>query len=142
MSLTFLSLLAVVILTGLAMLTNIITQKLGSLRNPIHIWDTLHDIDVLPSRLRGWIFSTIVGFANPYCRSINFRITELRKGKACGVMKYVKVSRGLLTASSVVDLIKDREAKEITTHVLIKNTSFETVSQLTLTWQLDLKDTK
>ncbi|KAF9358158.1 hypothetical protein BGX26_002375 [Mortierella sp. AD094] len=187
MSLALLSLAAVMILASLAVLTNIVTQKLGSLRNPIHIWDTLHDIDVLPIRLRGWIFSTIVGFANPYCRSINFRITELRKGKACGVMKetktisnpfrcvhaaalvtfgetvgslalftllekndrailtnisaeYVKVSRGLLTASSVVNPIKDRDATEITTHVLIKNTSFETVSQLTLTWQLDLKD--
>jgi hypothetical protein len=53
--------------------------------------------------------------------------------------QYIKVSRGLLTASSIVTPIKDREATEIVTHVLIKNASFDTVSKLTLTWKVDLK---
>ncbi|ORZ26978.1 hypothetical protein BCR41DRAFT_367962 [Lobosporangium transversale] len=187
MSIALLGLAACMVLTSLAMLKNMLTQKLGSLRDPLQVYNTLQSIDVLPLRMRGWIFSTIVGFANPYARTINFRITELRKGKACGVMKetktisnpfrcvhaaalitfgetvgglalftllgkkdrailtnitaeYIKVSRGLLTASSIVTPIKDRDATEITTHVLIKDASFETVSKLTLTWKVDLKD--
>lgn len=67
-----------------------VAKKLGSLRDPLQIWDALNNVGLLPIRLRAWIFSTVVGFANPYSKSINFRITELRKGKACGVMK-VKV---------------------------------------------------
>ncbi|KAI1319546.1 hypothetical protein EDD11_003816 [Mortierella claussenii] len=180
---------ALVVISLLAMLTSLLTQKLGALRDPLQVWNTLQSIDVLPIRMRGWMFSRMVGLANPYSQTINFRITELRKGKACGVMKetksisnpfrcvhaaalitfgetvgslalftllakndrailinitaeYVKVSRGLLTASSIVcpALVKDRDVKELTTHVLIKNASFETVSTLTLTWKVDLKE--
>ncbi|KAF9896635.1 hypothetical protein BX616_007035, partial [Lobosporangium transversale] len=87
MSIALLGLAACMVLTSLAMLKNMLTQKLGSLRDPLQVYNTLQSIDVLPLRMRGWIFSTIVGFANPYARTINFRITELRKGKACGVMK-------------------------------------------------------
>ncbi|KAG0368330.1 hypothetical protein BC939DRAFT_294313 [Gamsiella multidivaricata] len=186
MNLALFGLATIMVLIGLTMLTNVITQKLSSLRDPLQVWDVLHGVDVLPMRLRAWIFSTIVGLSNPYARSTNFRITELRKGKACGVMKetksvsnpfrcvhaaalvtfgetvgglalltllgkndrvvltninaeYIKVSRGLLTASSIVAPIKDRELSEVITHVLIKNASFETVSKLTLTWKVDLK---
>ncbi|KAF9362884.1 MAG: hypothetical protein J3Q66DRAFT_363787 [Benniella sp.] len=186
MSLALLGLTAIMVLTSISFLSNFVKEKLGSLRDPLQVWEVLLAVDVLPMRLRGWIFSTIVGYANPYARTINFRITELRKGKACGVMKetkeisnpfrcvhaaalitfgetvgslalftllakndrailtnisaeYIKVSRGLLTASSIVTPIKDREATEIVTHVLIKNASFDTVSKLTLTWKVDLK---
>jgi len=45
-----------------------------------------------------------------------------------------------LTASSVVDPIKDRDIKELENTVLIKNAAFETVAKLTLTWRVDLKD--
>lgn len=68
-------------------LSNIITTKLGSLRDPLQTWEILNTVGLLPIRLRAWIFSTLVGIANPYSRSINFRITELRKGKACGVLR-------------------------------------------------------
>ncbi|KAF9186904.1 hypothetical protein BGZ51_001694 [Haplosporangium sp. Z 767] len=178
---------ALLILTSLSMFANMITQRLGTLRDPMQIWDALNTLGLLPIRVRAWIFSSIVGMANPYAKTINFRITELRKGRACGVMKetkevsnpfrcvhaaalvtfgetvgglalltllgkkdrailtninveYVKVSRGLLTASSVVTPIKDRDATEIKTYVLVKNASFETVSKLTLTWKVDLLD--
>ncbi|KAF9919679.1 hypothetical protein FBU30_010667 [Linnemannia zychae] len=170
------------------MFVKMITQRLGgSIQDPLQLWEALNTVGLLPIRIRAWIFSTIVGLANPYTSTIDFRITELRKGKACGVMKqskinsnpfqrvheaalitfgetvgslalltllnhttdmavltnisadYVKISRGLLTASSVIPPIKDREAKELVTHVLIKNASFETVSQLTLTWKVDFQ---
>ncbi|KAK3843997.1 MAG: hypothetical protein J3R72DRAFT_419871 [Linnemannia gamsii] len=170
------------------MFLQMMTQRLGgTIQDPLQLWEALNTIGLLPIRTRAWIFSKIVGFANPYSRTIDFRITELRKGKACGVMKqskvnsnpfkrvheaalitfgetvgslafltllnhttdiavltnisadYVKVSKGLLTASSVIPPIKDREATELVTHVLIKNASFETVSQLTLTWKVDLR---
>ncbi|KAF8934902.1 hypothetical protein CPB97_010782 [Podila verticillata] len=171
----------------LAVAGSLVAKKLSALRDPLKIWDALNNVGILPIRMRAWIFSTIVGVANPYSRSINFRITELRKGKACGVMKetkaisnpfrcvhaaalitfgettgglavftllgkkdrailtninaeYIKVSRGLLTASSVVDPIKDRDIKELENTVLIKNAAFETVAKLTLTWRVDLKD--
>ncbi|KAG0241165.1 hypothetical protein BGX31_001360 [Mortierella sp. GBA43] len=185
MSLALLGLVAIMIVASLSALSNFIKEKLGTLRDPMQVWEVLNAIDILPMRLRAWIFSSIVGYANPYSRTINFRIMELRKGKACGVMKeskqvsnpfqcvhaaalitfgemvgslalitllgkndrailtnisaeYVKVSRGLLTASSIVAPIKDREATEVVTHVLIKDASFETVSKLTLTWKVDL----
>ncbi|KAF9431083.1 hypothetical protein BGZ94_009469 [Podila epigama] len=179
---------------GLAVMTavvlvasSVVVKKLSALRDPLQLWDALNNVGLLPIRMRGWIFSTVVGFANPYSRSINFRITELRKGKACGVMKetkaisnpfrcvhaaalitfgettgglavftllgkkdrailtnisadYIKVSRGLLTASSIVEPIKDRDIKELQNTVLIKNAAFETVAKLTLTWRVDLKD--
>ncbi|KAG0364749.1 hypothetical protein BC939DRAFT_530893 [Gamsiella multidivaricata] len=172
---------------ALAIFAAILVKKLGALRDPLQVWEALNNIGLLPIRMRAWIFSTVVGFANPYSRSINFRITELRKGKACGVMKetkkisnpfrcvhaaalitfgetvgglavftllgkkdrailtninaeYIKVSRGLLTASSVVQQLKDREVKEVVNEVLIKNAAFETVAKLTLTWRVDLKD--
>jgi hypothetical protein len=70
-----------------AVAVSMVAKKLSALRDPLQIWDALNNIGILPIRMRAWIFSTIVGFANPYSRSINFRITELRKGKACGVMK-------------------------------------------------------
>ncbi|KAF9437386.1 hypothetical protein BGZ76_000921 [Entomortierella beljakovae] len=179
--------LAFIVLVGLAYFHSVFIKKLGALRDPLQVWETLNGIGLLPMRMRGWIFSTIVGFANPYSRSINFRITELRKGKACGVMKetkkisnpfrcvhaaalitfgetvgglavftllgkkdrailtsinaeYVKVSRGLLTATSLVQPIKDKDVTELVNEVLIKNATFETVAKLTLTWKLDLKD--
>ncbi|GJJ73606.1 hypothetical protein EMPS_05964 [Entomortierella parvispora] len=175
------------LLVIIAVAFSFIAKKLGSLRDPLQIWDALNNVGLLPIRLRAWIFSTVVGFANPYSKSINFRITELRKGKACGVMKetkkisnpfrcvhaaalitfgetvgglavftllgkkdrailtninaeYIKVSRGLLTASSVITPIKDRDIKELVNEVLIKNAAFETVAKLTLTWRVDLKD--
>ncbi|KAF9422170.1 hypothetical protein BGZ94_008641 [Podila epigama] len=170
---------------SISVVSSIITKKIGSIRDPLQTWEILNNVGLLPIRARAWIFSTLVGIANPYSRSLNFRITELRKGKACGVLRetkevsnpfhcvhagalvtfgetvgslalftllgkkdrailtninaeYVKVSRGLLTASSLVSPIKDRDMKEMTTHVLIKNASFETVVKLTLTWKVDL----
>ncbi|KAI8604990.1 hypothetical protein EDD21DRAFT_177428 [Dissophora ornata] len=90
MSLAILALTAVMVMTSLAFLTNMITQKLGTLKDPLQVWEVLHGVDLLPPRLRAWIFSTIVGYTNPYARTINFRITELRKGKACGVLKETK----------------------------------------------------
>jgi hypothetical protein len=87
MSLALLGLTAIMVLTSISFLSNFVKEKLGSLRDPLQVWEVLLGVDVLPMRLRGWIFSTIVGYANPYARTINFRITELRKGKACGVMK-------------------------------------------------------
>ncbi|KAG0202271.1 hypothetical protein BGX28_005156 [Mortierella sp. GBA30] len=197
---TFYKALLAILLMGFGVAVSLITKKLGSLRDPLQIWDALNNIGLLPIRLRAWIFSTIVGFANPYSRSINYRITELRKGKACGVMKarqdrdtmsslvietkkisnpfrcvhagalitfgetvgglavftllgkkdrailtninaeYIKVARGLLTASSIIQPIKDREITELVNEVLIKNAAFETVAKLTLTWRVDLKD--
>ncbi|KAG0342706.1 hypothetical protein BG004_005607 [Podila humilis] len=178
----FLGILSILLAIGFSLLAS----KLSKLRDPLMLWDALNNVGLLPIRMRAWIFSTVVGFANPYSRSINFRITELRKGKACGVMKetkaisnpfrcvhaaalitfgettgglavftllgkkdrailtninaeYIKVSRGLLTASSVVEAIKDREIKELQNTVMIKNAAFETVAKLTLTWRLDLK---
>lgn len=71
----------------LAVAGSLVAKKLSALRDPLKIWDALNNVGILPIRMRAWIFSTIVGVANPYSRSINFRITELRKGKACGVMK-------------------------------------------------------
>ncbi|KAF9349494.1 hypothetical protein BGX26_012224 [Mortierella sp. AD094] len=184
---TFSTVFLAIVLAGLAYASSVIVKKLGSLRDPLQAWEALNNVGLLPIRMRAWIFSTIVGFANPYSRSINFRITELRKGKACGVMKetkkisnpfrcvhaaalitfgetvgglavftllgkkdrailtninaeYIKVSRGLLTASSVIQPIKDREISELVNEVLIKNAAFETVAKLTLTWKVDLKD--
>ncbi|KAF9101779.1 hypothetical protein BGX27_011333 [Mortierella sp. AM989] len=178
--------LLTVVLAGLAIASSVIVKKLGSLRDPLQAWEALNNVGLLPIRMRAWIFSTIVGFANPYSKSINFRITELRKGKACGVMKetkqisnpfrcvhaaalitfgetvgglavftmlgkkdrailtninaeYIKVSRGLLTASSVIQPIKDREISELVNEVLIKNAAFETVAKLTLTWKVEFK---
>ncbi|CAO3571391.1 unnamed protein product [Mortierella alpina] len=189
MSLALVGLAAILILTSINVFTNMMSEKLGTLRDPMEIWEALNTGGLLPIRLKAWIFSTIVGYAIPYSRTINFRITELRKGRAYGVMKetrrisnpfrcvhaaalitfgetvgtlalytlfgkhdrailtnisaeYVKISRGLLTASSIVPPIKDRAATEAVTYVLIKNASFETVSKLTLTWKLDLKDTE
>ncbi|KAF9191414.1 hypothetical protein BGZ51_007418 [Haplosporangium sp. Z 767] len=40
--------------------------------------------------MRAWLFTVVIGFANPYSRSINFRITDVEKGKACGVMRETK----------------------------------------------------
>ncbi|KAF9175897.1 hypothetical protein BGX21_010698 [Mortierella sp. AD011] len=184
---TFSIVFSVIVLAGLAYVSSVIVKKLGSLRDPLQAWDALNNVGLLPIRMRAWIFSTIVGFANPYSRSINFRITELRKGKACGVMKeskkisnpfrcvhaaalitfgetvgglavftllgkkdrailtninaeYIKVSRGLLTASSIIQPIKDGEVTELVNEVLIKNAAFETVAKLTLTWKVDMKD--
>jgi hypothetical protein len=45
-----------------------------------------------------------------------------------------------LTASSVLQPLKDRDIKELVNEVLIKNAAFETVAKLTLTWRVDLKD--
>ncbi|KAI9235153.1 MAG: hypothetical protein BYD32DRAFT_421859 [Podila humilis] len=179
--------LASVAAYSLSVVSNLITTKLGAIRDPLQAWEILNNVDVLPIRLRARIFSTLVGIANPYSRSINFRITELRKGKTCGVLRetkevsnpfqrvhagalvtfgetigtlalftllgkkdrailtninaeYVKVSRGLLTASSIVSPIKDRDITNMTTHVLIKNASFETVVKVTLSWKVDLSE--
>ncbi|KAF9913153.1 hypothetical protein EC991_003613 [Linnemannia zychae] len=179
--------LSSILLIGLIAVGSVVSKKLSSLRDPLTAWEALNNVGLLPIRMRAWIFSTLVGFANPYSKSINFRITELRKGKSCGVMKetkaisnpfrcvhaaalitfgetvgglavftllgkkdrailtninaeYIKVSRGLLTASSVIQPIKDREIKELVSEVLIKNAAFETVAKLTLTWRVDLKD--
>jgi hypothetical protein len=70
------------------MFIQMLTQRLGgSIQDPLQLWEALNTIGLLPIRTRAWIFSKIVGLANPYARTIDFRITELRKGKACGVMK-------------------------------------------------------
>jgi len=81
-----LALLSILFL-GVVVLVSFITKKLSALRDPLQVWEALNNIGLLPIRVRAWIFSTVVGFANPYSRSINFRITELRKGKSCGVMR-------------------------------------------------------
>jgi len=81
--LALLSILAI----GVIAIVSIISKKLGALRDPLQIWEALNNVGLLPIRARAWIFSTVVGIANPYSKSINFRITELRKGKSCGVMK-------------------------------------------------------
>ncbi|KAG0345593.1 hypothetical protein BG004_003511 [Podila humilis] len=149
-------------------ISNIITTKLGSIRDPLQTWEILNNVGLLPIRLRAWIFSTLVGIANPYSRSINFRITELRKGKACGVLRETKevsnpfrrVHAGaLVTFGETVGSLalftllgkkdrailtninaEDRDVTEMTTHVLIKNASFETVVKVTLTWKVDLSE--
>lgn len=84
---TILAVLAVVGLVIVLLIIQRITKLMSSARDPLKIWDGLSHSGLVPMRLRGWIFSTILGFANPYSRSINFRITELRKGTACGVMR-------------------------------------------------------
>ncbi len=98
---------------GLVVAASVVAKKLGSLRDPLQIWDGLNNVGLLPIRLRAWIFSTIVGFANPYSRSINYRITELRKGKSCGVMKVISILlllRPSLVSCTVQHAIADRVA--------------------------------
>jgi hypothetical protein len=79
-----------ILLIALIALVGFVSKKLGALRDPLQIWEALNNVGLLPIRMRAWIFSTLVGIANPYSKSINFRITELRKGKSCGVMKVKK----------------------------------------------------
>lgn len=79
--------LASVAAYSFSVVSNLITTKLSAIRDPLEAWEILNNVDLLPIRLRARIFSTLVGIANPYSRSINFRITELRKGKACGVLR-------------------------------------------------------
>ncbi|KAF9380372.1 hypothetical protein CPB97_008384 [Podila verticillata] len=177
-----------VLSTALYILWRYTRKRISQNRDPILVWTFLNSaLDFLPIRLRAWLFSLAVGFANPYSRSIHYRITEVEKGKVCGVMKetpeisntlrcvhaaalitfgetvgtltvltwlgkkdrviltnisceYIKVARGYLTATSLVPDFKEAHATDLTTEVTIKNQAFDTVSKLTLTWELDLKD--
>ncbi|KAI8603988.1 hypothetical protein EDD21DRAFT_441522 [Dissophora ornata] len=84
---------AIIATTVLATLTVgffALSKRLSALRDPLSVWYVVHGLDLLPIRMRSWIYSTVVGFANPYSRSINFRITEVEKGKVCGAMKETK----------------------------------------------------
>ncbi|KAI8921326.1 hypothetical protein DFJ77DRAFT_159519 [Powellomyces hirtus] len=84
-----LALLSVPVL-GVVVAASLLAKKLSSLRDPLQIWDALHNAALLPQSARAWIFTTVLGFANPYSKSINFKMTELRRGKAQGVMKETK----------------------------------------------------
>ncbi|KAF9322408.1 hypothetical protein BG006_002418 [Podila minutissima] len=78
----------VVLYTALHILWRYIRRRISQNRDPILVWQFLNSaLDFLPIRLRAWLFSLAVGFANPYSRSIHYRITEVEKGKVCGVMK-------------------------------------------------------
>ncbi|KAI7818526.1 hypothetical protein BC939DRAFT_291393 [Gamsiella multidivaricata] len=87
MQLYQLGIVGVVLLGFLASSLFTISKKLSSLREPLAVWNTVHSLDVLPLRMRSWIYSLLVGIANPYSRSINVRITEVQKGIVCGIMK-------------------------------------------------------
>ncbi|KAG0203695.1 hypothetical protein BGX28_004104 [Mortierella sp. GBA30] len=65
-------------------------KSLSKLRDPLLVWDTLRNMEYMPLRMQAWLFSIFIGMANPYSRSINFRFTQLSKGRACGVMKETK----------------------------------------------------
>lgn len=95
LGLALVGLAALFYITTYNMFIQMLTQRLGgSIHDPLQLWEALQTIGLLPIRTRAWIFSKIVGLANPYARTIDFRITELRKGKACGVMKVSQRERG------------------------------------------------
>ncbi|KAF8975793.1 hypothetical protein BGZ46_008849 [Entomortierella lignicola] len=136
--------------------------------------------------MSSWLFYVAIGVVNPYSRSINYRITELEKGKVVGTMQeekkvrnpfrsvhaaalvlfgetvgglalfthigkkdrailtnvnaeYIKISRGRLTATSVVPDFHDTKPESVVTEVVIQNAKSETVAKLSLTWKTDLK---
>ncbi|KAG0328880.1 hypothetical protein BGZ99_004192 [Dissophora globulifera] len=66
---------------------HLLARKLSSLRDPLAVWYFVHGLDLLPLRMRSWLYATVIGFVNPYSRSVNFRITEIEKGRACGAMR-------------------------------------------------------
>lgn len=77
-----------VLYTALHILWRHVRTRISQNRDPILVWNYINSaLDFLPIRLRAWLFSLAVGFANPYSRSIHYRITEVEKGKVCGVMK-------------------------------------------------------
>ncbi|KAF9417572.1 hypothetical protein BGZ94_009946 [Podila epigama] len=76
------------IATVLLIIWHYIKKRITESRDPIMVWKFLNSaLDFLPVRLRAWLYSIAVGFANPYSRSIHYRITEVEKGHVRGVMK-------------------------------------------------------
>ncbi|KAG0000046.1 60S acidic ribosomal protein P2 [Entomortierella chlamydospora] len=55
------------------------------------------------------------------------------------VNEYIKVSRGHLTATSVVPDFHDSDPEFVVTEVVIQNANSETVAKLSLTWKTDIK---
>ncbi|KAG0001381.1 hypothetical protein BGZ80_006194, partial [Entomortierella chlamydospora] len=53
--------------------------------------------------------------------------------------EYIKVSRGHLTATSVVPDFHDSDPEFVVTEVVIQNANSETVAKLSLTWKTDIK---
>ncbi|KAG0043717.1 hypothetical protein BGZ83_011085 [Gryganskiella cystojenkinii] len=89
--LTMLVITAAIGLTlSMAVLGLILAKHIATLRNPLQVWDRIQGFELVPVRIRAWVFTMAIGFANPYSRSINYRITEVEKGKVCGVMKETK----------------------------------------------------
>ncbi|KAF9109742.1 hypothetical protein BGX27_007254 [Mortierella sp. AM989] len=162
------------------------TKKISSSKDPLAVWNALQGVKFMPNQMSSWLFYIAIGIANPYSRSINYRIKELEKGKVVGTMQeerkvrnpfrcvhaaalvlfgetvgglalfthlgkkdrailtninaeYIKVSRGLLTATSVVPNFHDSNPEFVVTEVVIQNAKSETVAKLALTWKTDLK---
>ncbi|OZJ03807.1 hypothetical protein BZG36_03015 [Bifiguratus adelaidae] len=53
-------------------------------RRPLQVWEALNKPVIY--LLRGWIFGLLLRQANPYCGTINLRITTLSKGTCSGFM--------------------------------------------------------
>ncbi|KAF9402049.1 hypothetical protein BGX21_011408 [Mortierella sp. AD011] len=70
-----------------------VTKKLTSSRDPLVVWNTLQGVKFMPSQMSSWLFYVAIGIANPYSRSINYRVTELEKGKVVGTLQEVKEIR-------------------------------------------------
>ncbi|KAF9959821.1 hypothetical protein BGZ72_008739 [Mortierella alpina] len=90
MQATYLCVAGAVVFAALSIGAFYISKNISKLRDPLPVWESLSGLDFIPIRLRAWMFSVMIGIANPYSRSINFRFIELSKGKACGVMKETK----------------------------------------------------
>ncbi|KAF9345217.1 hypothetical protein BGX26_003390, partial [Mortierella sp. AD094] len=63
------------------------TKKLSSSKDPLAVWNTLQGVKFMPSQMSSWLFYIAIGIANPFSRSINYRVTELKKGKVVGTLQ-------------------------------------------------------
>ncbi|KAF9433100.1 hypothetical protein BGZ76_009890 [Entomortierella beljakovae] len=85
--------ISALILVPLAVKLFSFTKKLSSSKDPLAIWGLLHDVKFMPKRMSSWLFYYAVGFANPFSRAINYRITDLKTGQVTGFMAEEKKNR-------------------------------------------------
>ncbi|KAG9073142.1 hypothetical protein KI688_000929 [Linnemannia hyalina] len=88
------------------------------------------------------IHQSSLSFNSPFLSAIDYRVTELSKGKAVLTTKYFKKAWGMLTATSVIPKIKDYTIKDLNAEVLVTNEQMETVAKMTITFRVDYRSAK
>ncbi|KAF9144415.1 hypothetical protein BGX30_012873 [Mortierella sp. GBA39] len=63
--------------------------------NPLEFWNWVNSYHWVPLSLRRWFYVLLLSFNSPFLSAIDYRVTELSKGKAVLTMKTVRKNSNL-----------------------------------------------